>query len=564
MKNHSEIGRAETTSHPSPLSAPAPREPLRSSWPKALVADDQPDVLEAIRLLLKSAGFQTETVTSPTAVLEALRRGLFDVLLMDLNYARDTTSGQEGLNILTMIREIDPTLPIIVMTAWGTVDLAVEAMRRGVQDFVQKPWENERLLTTLRTQIQLGKSLRKAQRLEAELSALSRKTQMVHNRQTLWEIVAVQLRRALQSAAVMIFAGARHEIGFAVAASACLAENPPLPMRPNIDAFLRNWKWNEADGGDGATSKTTPTTVFELDGSLLAPIRFDGEVISIIQIEPKATESKFDDEDRRFLLRAAAEIESGLSHLRWHEQEQEFEEAKAILERLIPKAPPQLEGFEMVGTWKPARAVGGDYYDVLQLDDHRAALCIADVAGKGMPAALLMSNMQAAFQAFAPDSLAPRELCAKVNRVICGHMTEDKFITFFYGALDRRTRRLSYTNAGHNAPLLLRRDGSTQWLDKGGAVFGVFREERYEQAEVVLQPGDWLILFTDGVVEAQNAQGEEFGEARLIEVVQQNRSLHADAMQQTIMQTIEAFTRGEFQDDATLLVLKVQEERCEV
>jgi DNA-binding NtrC family response regulator len=135
---------------------------------RVLVADDQRDVLEALRLLLKGEGFGIETASSPAGVLAALDAKDFDVLLMDLNYARDTTSGREGLDLLARIQEIDATLPVVVMTAWGSVDIAVEAMRRGARDFVQKPWENNRLLTTLRTQMALGRALRRGQRLEAE------------------------------------------------------------------------------------------------------------------------------------------------------------------------------------------------------------------------------------------------------------------------------------------------------------------------------------------------------------------------------------------------------------
>jgi DNA-binding NtrC family response regulator len=136
--------------------------------PTILIADDQPDLLEALRLLLKGEGFRTETVGSPNAAIEALGERQFDAMLIDLNYTRDTTSGREGLDLLTRVRALDPNLPVVVMTAWGTIDLAVEAMRRGARDFVQKPWENARLLTTLRTQIELGRALRRGERLEAE------------------------------------------------------------------------------------------------------------------------------------------------------------------------------------------------------------------------------------------------------------------------------------------------------------------------------------------------------------------------------------------------------------
>ena len=140
--------------------------------PRILVADDQADVLAALRLLLKGEGFAIETVSSPAAVLKAIDSRDLDVALIDLNYARDTTSGSEGLDLITRIRDKDPALPVVVMTAWGSVDLAVEAMRRGARDFVQKPWDNARLLTVLRTQLELSAALRRGEQLEAENLAL--------------------------------------------------------------------------------------------------------------------------------------------------------------------------------------------------------------------------------------------------------------------------------------------------------------------------------------------------------------------------------------------------------
>src|SRR5215204_535344 len=151
--------------------AESPRA-ARTADPRVLIADDQADVLEALRLLLKAEGFQLETASSPAGVLAAIEAREFDVALIDLNYARDTTSGEEGLNLLSRIQGVDPTLPVVVMTAWGSVEIAVEAMRRGARDFIQKPWDNARLLAIIRTQIELSQALRKGQRLEAENSIL--------------------------------------------------------------------------------------------------------------------------------------------------------------------------------------------------------------------------------------------------------------------------------------------------------------------------------------------------------------------------------------------------------
>jgi len=141
--------------------------PVPVARPRVLIADDQVDVREALRLLLKGEGIASETASTPEQALEAARKQAFDALLVDLNYTRDTTSGAEGLDLLSRLRELDPTLPVVVMTAWGTIDLAVEAMRRGARDFVQKPWDNARLLATVRTQAELARALRRGERLAA-------------------------------------------------------------------------------------------------------------------------------------------------------------------------------------------------------------------------------------------------------------------------------------------------------------------------------------------------------------------------------------------------------------
>ena len=140
--------------------------------PRILIADDQPDVLESLRLLLKPEGFVVETAESPEGVLAAVRDRDFDTALIDLNYARDTTSGKEGLELLSRLQEVDSTMPVVVMTAWGSVELAVKAVQSGARDFVEKPWDNERLLLTLRTQVELCRALRRGQRLEAANVAL--------------------------------------------------------------------------------------------------------------------------------------------------------------------------------------------------------------------------------------------------------------------------------------------------------------------------------------------------------------------------------------------------------
>src|SRR5262249_624425 len=194
------------------------------STPRTLIIDDQPDVLDALGLLLKSEGFQTEAVTTPAAVLDAIQSRHFDILLMDLNYARDTTSGQEGLDLLTHVQALDSSLPVVVMTAWGSVELAVEAMRRGVRDFILKPWDNHRLISILRTQVEAGRMLRKIQNLKAESKKMSEQIRQATDLKSLVNLAAEQLQQALQSRVVVIFTRALCERGFCATATAGISD----------------------------------------------------------------------------------------------------------------------------------------------------------------------------------------------------------------------------------------------------------------------------------------------------------------------------------------------------
>ncbi|HSL21645.1 MAG TPA: sigma-54 dependent transcriptional regulator [Vicinamibacterales bacterium] len=188
-----------------PLAVPADARG-RATVARVLVADDQPDVLEALRLLLKGEGYHLETASSPAGLLAALDAREFDVVLMDLNYARDTTSGEEGLDLLSRIQRMDGTLPVVVMTAWGSVELAVEAMRRGARDFIQKPWDNARLLAIIRTQVELSQALRRGRRLEAENRLLRDETrpQVVAESPAMQQVLQVVSRIAPSDANVLI------------------------------------------------------------------------------------------------------------------------------------------------------------------------------------------------------------------------------------------------------------------------------------------------------------------------------------------------------------------------
>jgi sigma-B regulation protein RsbU (phosphoserine phosphatase) len=237
------------------------------------------------------------------------------------------------------------------------------------------------------------------------------------------------------------------------------------------------------------------------------------------------------------------------------QQEEELKRAREIQQMLLPSKLPQLAGAQIAGAWQPAREVGGDYFDVIPLEK-RVGICMGDVAGKGITAALLMANLQASVRAFATADATPREVCTKLNKFLCANIVSGKFVTFFYAVFDAESRTLVYENAGHNPGLLVRANGAVESLRGDGAVLGVIADCGYQDFTVQLQPGDKLLLSTDGITEAENAQLEEFGDQRLLEAAKGDTASALDT-QRTIMQRVSAFCGGNFRDDATLLVLKV-------
>jgi serine phosphatase RsbU (regulator of sigma subunit) len=272
-----------------------------------------------------------------------------------------------------------------------------------------------------------------------------------------------------------------------------------------------------------------------------------------VALAPKLSGGEFDVEDIDFLRSAADQIGIGVDRIRMQVEEEDYAQARAIQQTLLPREMPQIERLELSGVWQPARTMGGDYYDFLKLSERELAVCIGDVAGKGMPAALLMSGLQAAVRASASSS--PRDLCERVRRVVISSLSGGRFVTFFYATLDTRAMRLRWCNAGHNAPVLARADGSVVRLADGGPAFSrLFKDDPYMENEIALQAGDRLVLFTDGVSEASGGDGEMFGEPRLEQLVVTNRDLGAQQLQQIIAGFATAFTGGELDDDLTLVV----------
>jgi sigma-B regulation protein RsbU (phosphoserine phosphatase) len=363
---------------------------------RVLVCDDQPDVLEALRLLLKGEGYQAVTVDSPLALLRAARAEPFDLILADLNYTRDTTSGEEGLEMLAGLDAAGNRAPVIAMTAWSSVDLAVEAMRRGACDFIQKPWDNGKVIAAVRKQAE-GERRRKS----------------------------------------------------------------------------------------------------------------------------------------------------------------EMEIAANVQQKLFPRMPRPRASVEYCGQCVAAREVGGDYYDFLEIDSHTIGFAMGDVSGKGVPAALLMANLQACFRTQPPGALRhPARLLESVNRHFFDSTAAERFATLFFGVYDDGTRRLRYVNCGHPPALLLRAAGEVEKLHPTATMLGAFRQWSCAEGETELHPGDMLVLYSDGVTEAGVDGLEEFGEDRLVSIMRQRRGEPASAVTQAILDEVLRFSGGERSDDITVVTIQ--------
>ena len=382
----------------------APEAGIGTKPKRVLVADDQADVLHAIALLLKLEGFESQTVMHPAAVIEALKSGEFDLLITDLNYTLDTTSGSEGLDLITSIRKINAMVPVLVITAWGTIELAVEALQRGASDFIQKPWTNSQLIQKTRDLIERAEQARKA----------------------------------------------------------------------SVEA----------------------------------------------------------------------------------EEEQQL--SAEIQRKLLSLKLPEQHGITVSGDSRSMRYVGGDYCHLTPLTASKFAVSIADVAGKGVPGALLTASLRGLEKSIVTHDVHPQQLCSSLNEALSEIMPIGRFVSFFFAVLDTESRTLCYSNAGHNPPVLVRDDGSAVELRTGGGVLGLFAEWSYEQAQLKLESGDRLVLYTDGITEVESRDDEEFGIERVKQIVVNNRGRSADEIQRRLMQEVTGHCEGRFQDDATVVVIAVQ------
>jgi sigma-B regulation protein RsbU (phosphoserine phosphatase) len=239
--------------------------------------------------------------------------------------------------------------------------------------------------------------------------------------------------------------------------------------------------------------------------------------------------------------------------------ESELIVASKVQKALLPERPPDFKGLKISFINIPSRIVGGDFYDIFKLGDKKLALAIGDVSGKGAPASILMAILYAGFRSHLKVIYPVVEVVARLNNLITEITTEGYFATFFFGIYNHENKELTFTNAGHNFPLLIRKDGTILELRTGGIVLGFLKDQEYRQETIKLLKGDFLILYTDGVTEVMNGKGEEFGEQRLINLIQQNRNLNPHELRTTIFQELKNFNaQKDFSDDVTLALIYVE------
>ncbi len=297
---------------------------------------------------------------------------------------------------------------------------------------------------------------------------------------------------------------------------------------------------------------------------LCVPMLTRSALKGVLSVYNKKGNCGFSLDDQRLLAIIAAQSAQVVENARLYEEErslmkmqEEFKLASQIQADLLPKESPKFQGYDIAGATFPARAVGGDYFDFIPVDDHRLAICLGDVSGKGLPAALLMANLQASLRSQTYNDNPVRECIARCNHHLFQSTSAEKFATLFYGILDTHANKLTYCNAGHEPPFLVSENGQSERLKEGGTMIGIMDSFPFQEAVITFKPGDMLIVYSDGVSEAMNSDKEQFGESRLSESLAQNRALTAGHLIEQLVRGVRTHAGSAPQyDDITTLVVK--------
>ncbi len=302
----------------------------------------------------------------------------------------------------------------------------------------------------------------------------------------------------------------------------------------------------------------------ETRSELAAPlIGSGGKTIGVINLESD-TPNAYSESDLEVLTLFASLVAIAIEKARLHQEmlekrrlESELRIARHVMEALMPDRAPTVRNFEIFGRMIPSAEVGGDYYDFIDVADGRLGIVIADVSGKGIPAALIMATFRASLHALLGNDFSLRAVFSRLNRLLLESTHDRHFVTTFYGELDAEGRRMFYLNAGHNPPLLVREGEPVKWLSTGGIPLGVLRTAAFSEDIVYFMPGDCLVLYTDGVTEAENAHGEPYGVHRLEQVVRRHLRRSASELCDAIIEDVRHHADSEARsDDLTVVVVR--------
>ena len=316
---------------------------------------------------------------------------------------------------------------------------------------------------------------------------------------------------------------------------------------PHSDGRFRGIKWDET-----------------IQNLLCVPLMVKSELVGILTVTNKKGSLEFTDDDQRLLSIIAAQSAQVVENARLYEEEQalihmqeEVRLASIIQHDLLPKEFPQIQGYDIAGKSIAAQKVGGDYFDFIKIDEHRIAVCLGDVSGKGLPAAILMANLQATIRSQALLDVTAKDCTTRSNKLLFRNTDMGKFVTFFYGILCTQENKLCFSNAGHDNPYLFKKSGEILRLKTGGIVLGFVENVPFEQESVSFDSGDMLVVYSDGITEAMNAEQEEFEEEALVEVIQKYKEEPANKIIDEIISSVKQHAGITPQmDDMTLVVVK--------
>ncbi|MGI8671066.1 MAG: PP2C family protein-serine/threonine phosphatase, partial [Luteitalea sp.] len=338
-----------------------------------------------------------------------------------------------------------------------------------------------------------------------------------------------------------------------------IAAHSPDPKA--LDAFAAlPWLDQRGDDLHGPTVLGEQTMVLDeartwehLGIELLLPVRHADELSMVLGLGRKRSDDAWQDRDLELFSSLAAQTSMAIADVEARQNDASLKEAFDNQLALLPQQLPQPERFTIAGAWHPAQTVGGDYYDAWWLSDDVLAICIADVAGKGLAASLVMANLQATVKAIATADVRPGDVCTRVNQTLAANLRRGRFVTFFYGVLRLSAGELRYANAGHNPPLLTT-NGAVRELGLGDPGLGLLRNQRYADAVAPMDDDARLLLYTDGVTEGHSPSGDDFGVERLADVIRRAQP-SASALRDDVLSAIASFTQGQFDDDVTLLAV---------